>query len=340
MFGKNGSLLGVACEHGRLSLALVKQGVLKQSVWEEIPENIVEGSEIVSRNLFAAFLKETMAKNHISCKNVAYSLPDRKVLTRFITMPKMSEDQIRLNIPFEFRDFISGELKEYVFDYAYQPPKNQAQAESESSGKIRLFAAALSRNDLNEADEMFKMAGLRMKKAAPRFCAFEALLRLLPTPDKRERERCFLDIGNKHSQMMIFKDGRYKLVHMIDIGEHRIIQAVADEKNVDMHIAKTYLEENYEDCQNLPSVVNVYKDISIEVLKGINYYEVSDMSSNLQDITICGLGATIQPLVGLLRDRLSGRNMNANTMGELLPEWNKDGLINVTASSLGQSIEQ
>ena len=335
MLGKTDDVLGIACEHNQLSLTLIKGGTVKKTVSKEIPENIVSGSNIRARNLFADFLKEMMRENQISCKNAAYALPGEAVFTRNINTPKMDPEQIRINVPYEFRDFIRGELKEYVFDYLILP-EEQGTGE-ENAATQRLFAVAVERSYLEETAEMFLRAGLRLIKAAPTICSYEALLTLLDTEEERNKERCFLDIGRGHTGMLIYKNGHYKLMHMIDNGERRIVQAVADEMNVDMHIAITYLHSNYENCMELPSVVNVYKDFSLEVLKGINFYEVSDMTSRLADLTICGNGAQIPPLVDLLKKRIA---MNVTTLEELLPEWNKGGQLNLSALSLGVALSR
>ena len=332
-FGDNDSILGVSCGHGRIALSLIKGGKLKKSLWRDVDESILERSEIKSKRLFAEFLKDLMKENGISCRNVAFGIPDTDVFTRTVTMPAMSDDQIRLNIPFEFRDFIYGELKEFIFDYAYLPEFNTE--EPAGRKEITLFAAAMPRTQLHDLEEMFKTVGLRLVKAMPKICAFEAILRLLPSEEEVRKERCIIDIGQGHTRLMIYKNGRYKLVHMIEMGERNIIRAVADEMNVDMHIARTYVETNYDNCNELPAAINVYKDISLEILKGLNFYEVSDMSARLADVTLYGGGSQVRPLVDLLKQRIS---MNVVTMSEMPPAWNSDGDLNITAGSLGLAL--
>lgn len=329
--GSREAVVGITCEHNRIALTLARGGEVRKSVWADVGENIVDGAEIKSRSLFAAQLKELMREQKISCRRAAFALPGEDVFTRTITMPKMDDDQIRINVPFEFRDFIQGELKDYVFDYAYLPTDGAGIGET-GEPTVTLFAAAVPRSYLEETKAMFRMAGLRLVKVTPELCAYESLLGLLPSEEERNKERCFLDIGNGHSRMLVYKNGRYKLMHMIDIGERRIVQTIADEMNVDMHIAMTYLMTRYEGCDRLPAVENAYKDISLEVLKGLNFYEVSDMSARLADVTLCGGGAMIAPLVELLKERIT---MEVVTVDELLPEWNTDGMINITAPSLG-----
>ena len=327
---KHRSVVGVVCEHNRLSITWFSGGAVRKYVCVDVGENIARGSDILAPGLFSSLLRDTLKENGIKCKHAAYAIPGETVFTRTITMPRMADEQVRLNIPFEFRDFISGELKDYVFDYSYI--RNGAGVDDSGEPVVKVFAAALPKGFLSDTIAMFSAAGLRLVKAAPELSSYEALLSLLPTEEEQAKERCFLDIGRNHTRMLIYKDHRYKLMHMIDIGESAIIRNIADEKNVDMHIAATYLRTKFEDCDKLPSVISAYKDISLEVMKSINFYEVSDMSARLRDLTICGEGAQIEPLVDLLKTRIA---MNVTTMDELLPEWNKDGLLALTAPSLG-----
>lgn len=329
----NGSTVGVVCEDNRLILTWIKGGDVKKSICADLGDNIIDGSNIKSHHLFASFLKETLKEHGISAKFAAYAIPGELVFTRNVRLPRMSEEQLRINIPFEFRDFIQGELKEYVFDYAYIPDANKDTSHDDS---VKLFLAAIPRSYLEEITETFRMAGLKLVKAAPEFCTYESLIRLLMTKEEREKERCFLDIGRSNSRMMIFKDGHYKLMHLLDVGMRQIVMAIADEMNVDEHLASTYLDTKYEGCDKLPEVEKVYKKISIEVLKGINFYEVSDVSARLEDMTLCGGGATVEPLVELLKKRVT---LNVTTMNELLPAWNSNGDLNITGTSLGIVVE-
>ena len=106
----------------------MRGGVVRKSYWEEIPDNIVEGNKILSYNLFAEFLKEQMKDKGLKCKKAAYVIPDSDIFVRKVSMPKLEEEQLRDNIPFEFKDFIQGELNQYVFDYVKRSNDNEEEA--------------------------------------------------------------------------------------------------------------------------------------------------------------------------------------------------------------------
>ena len=324
---RNDGVLGISVSHDFLSLTLMKGSVVRKSVWEEFPDHIVEDSKIISQNLFAEFLKEQLKKNKINCKNVAYVISDADIFVRNVTMPKIDEAQIRFNIPFEFKDLIQGELNNYVFDYV-----ERKYGYEEGSNTINLLAYAVPIGVITQIRDTLKLAGLKLVKALPETSVYETLLGALGKEEEILKERCFMDIGLKTIRMMVFRNGEFKVSHMIDIGEERVIDAIADELNIDRHLAVTYLRSKYHDCDRIQKAIDAYKDISIEVMKGLNFYEMSDMSSRLNDVVLCGVGATTEPLVEMLKKRLDKEVL---TLDELYPKLKKDKEINVTYGSVG-----
>ena len=118
--------------------------------------------------------------------------------------------------------------------------------------------------------------------------------------------------------------------HFIDIGENKIIQSIADDLNIDVNLAETYLRSNYQNCQDCRGAVNAYKDISLEIIKGLNYYDMSDMTSKLKDVVLCGPGSMTEPLVSLLKERI---DRAVYTVQEMLPGGSDDKGLNVTFAS-------
>ena len=331
---KNDGIVGVYALHGRLALSM-KQGKAYKTMWVDIPDNIIRDDVIVAKNLFATFMKDTMRENGFKCKKAAYVLGSDVVLMRNVNIPRMNEEQVRVNLPFEFRDFIRGELKEYIFDYAYRPQQNETE-EEQIPETMNLLAAAVPAEHYDELNEIFQIAGMKLVKAVPEICVLESLLKLYDNEEEFLKERCFLDIGNKRIRMQVFKNGCFKLSHVVDIGEKHIVRTIADEMNVDMSLARTYLRTNYQDCATMPKVIDAYKDIATEMIRGFNYYEMSDMSSRLNDVVLYGSGAMIDPLVDVLEEQIG---MNVVTMNDTFPSLNMAGDLNITASAIGALLD-
>ena len=324
---KNEGIIGISVNHGRIALTMMKAGRIDRTIWEEVPENIVDGSRILSRNLFADFLKDKLKENGIKCKKAAYTLPEEDLFIKSIKLPAMTDEQLKYNVPFEFNDYIRGEMKDYIFDYI-----KRETAEDSGSGQIELFAYAVLAETISDLQEMLQMAGLKLEKVLPETIACEALMALVEDHDEERPEKCLLDIGPRSIRMMIFRNGRYSLTHQIDTGEIRAITVIADELGVDMHLAAAYMRANHNDCNRITAVVNAFKDISLEILKGLNYHEMSDMTARLGEVILCGTGALTEPLVEILKERIDKK---VSTVDEFLSGYGTDKEINVTYTSAG-----
>ncbi len=329
---KKETIVGISVNHGNLALTESKAGQVVKTQWFEIPENIVDGTKIVSGNLFAGFLQEKLKENGIKCKKAAYTIADEDIFIKNISMPNITDEQLRYNIPFEFSDYIHGELKDYIFDFI-----KRDKTDDPTVTQIKLLAYAIPSEAVSNLQQIFLMAGLKLVKILPETVAYEAILQLSGHEDEDKTSKCFLDIGRRNIRMMIFKNGEFSLSHQIDTGENHAINVIADELGVDTHLANTYLRTNHNDCNRQTSVVNAFKDISLEILKGLNYYEMSDMTTKLSEVILCGTGALTEPLVEILKERI---DKNVYTMDEFLSQYSDQKDINVTYSSVGTILSE
>ena len=112
------SILGIDIGANRLKLAVLTNGRVKKTVSVPVPENLYRDGRITSPDTMAGLLRETLDKNHIRVQDAAVVLSDDPLYLRVLNMPPMSEEQLTYNLPYEFNDYITGELKDYVFDYA------------------------------------------------------------------------------------------------------------------------------------------------------------------------------------------------------------------------------
>ncbi len=324
---KKEAIIGISVNHGNMALTVFKAGQVVKTFWEEIPENIVEGTKIISSVLFAGFIQDKLKTNGIKCKKAAYTIADEDIFIKNLSMPNITEEQLRYNIPFEFNDYIHGELKDYIFDFI-----RRDKADDPTNNQIRLLAYAVQAQTIANLQQILQMAGLKLVKVLPETIAYEALLDIVGAKEEERVSKCFLDIGRRNIRMMIFKNGEFSLSHQIDIGENHAVNVIADELGVDSHLANTYLRTNYNDCNRKTPVVNAFKDISLEILKGLNYYEMSDMTSKLGEVILCGTGALTEPLVEILKERI---DKNVYTMDEFLSQYCNEKDINVTYASAG-----
>ena len=231
----------------------------------------------------------------------------------------MTQSQLAYNLPYEFRAYITDELRNYAFDYAMiSTPQDLAQppAEDEEGGSMELLAAACPVTLLEDARAMLRKAGLKLEKAAPPVSAWSSLIRA-SFGNAQDREFCILDIGSTSIRMYMFRGDSHTATHNIETGTAIIEQALAEETGADIHLARTYLLTNHEGCQTGETCSAVYNRISVELVRALNFYRFSNPESKLQDLWLSGGGADIAPLRQLLQNT---PGYTVHTAADLLPD--------------------
>ena len=111
-------ILGVDIGSDSLKLALSRNGVIQKTAVARMPTNLLKDGRITSPQSMGELIRETMREQGIRASKAAVSLASESVYIRTVTMPRMSADQLLYNIPYEFNDYITDELNNYIFDYA------------------------------------------------------------------------------------------------------------------------------------------------------------------------------------------------------------------------------
>ena len=277
-------------------------------------------------------------------------LPNEVVFVRNVVMPRMTADQLAYNLPYEFRDYITEELKDYVYDYAMlstpeelkQKKKTPAPAADEATEvseeeiaagqSMEVMAAAVPLSLIEESRAMLRKAGVKLIKAAPAVCCFIPLIRSLETDAGKPGEYCILDLGYQSIRLYMFRGDRHMVTRVLELGLSSIDNVIADAYNVDVHLAHTYLLTNYEDCLNKEFCQNAYGNIAVELMRALNFYRFSNPDSQLSDVWLCGGGAVIGPLQKTFSDTL---DMNIHQAAELFPEAEQPENCNAMIQAVG-----
>lgn len=356
------TILGVDIGYDSLKLALVNGRTVKKYAVVPMPKNLIREGRVVSTETMGELIRRSMKEHGIRANRAAVALPNETVFIRSVTTPLMTVDQLNYNLPFEFRDYITDELKDFLFDYAVVSV-SEAKAEEGAAGEdaesaegsniMELMAVAAPKPLIEETRETLHRAGLKLVKAAPTVCAYQALIRAnmetgadkpkktkkpkkaKKTNDGQEagdaqsteeapsaetarptKEYCILDLGYQSIRMYMFREDRHMVTRILELGMNSLDQVIADAYSVDVHLAHTYLVSNYENCQSQEYCMNAYGTITVELMRALNFYRFSNPDSRLEDIWICGGGARIRPLQESIAETL---DLRIHSAGELLP---------------------
>ena len=159
--------LGIDIEDRFLKLVVMKDGKVQKTCLEVMPDNIVMGGRIAAFHALSDYLRDTVRRNKIRVKDVAFALPSETYYIRRVKLPKMTAVQLQINLPYEFHDYLQDDTDQYVFDYSVL---------SVDEKSIELLIAALSKRQVEQYKEMCKRAGLRLCKLVPDVLAIQEIV--------------------------------------------------------------------------------------------------------------------------------------------------------------------
>ena len=321
------SCLGIDIGKDQLKLVLMKGETIQKAVSVQMPEGLLKEGRIVSVETTGELIRKTMKENKIRCKEAAVVVSSGICFLRNVTMPEMTADQLVYNLSYEFRDYITDELKKYAFDYSWgsaeelpkakkpkkQPkkkkgeekPDEKAEDSEERRGEMELLAAAAPLEAIDDLRLMARKAGLKLTFAAPEVSACENLLHYkLKEESDKDKEYGILDLGSTSSRLLIFKGDRHQVTRIIERGMEQVEELLADSLHIDIHLAHTWLLTNHEDCVNSEICQDAFSQISVELMRALNFYQFSNPDSRLEDIYICGGGASIASMRESLKENL------------------------------------
>ena len=343
------TILGIDIGYDTLKLALMSGTQIKNAIVVSTPQSLVKEGRVVSIETMSDLIRSAMKNNGIRCNQAALVLPNEVVFVRNVVMPRMNTEQLEYNLPYEFRDYITEELKDYVYDYAMlsTPEELKAAAKKSADGQpaqegetdelgpgqsMEVMAAAVPASLIEDSRAMLRKAGLRLVKAAPAVCTYIPLIRQLEANTGVTGEYCILDLGYQSIRMYMFRGDRHIVTRVLEIGLSSLDNVIADVYNVDVHLAHTYLMSNYEDCQNKDFCKNAYNNIAVELMRALNFYRFSNPDSQLADVWLCGGGAVIRSLQDSIAETL---DMKIHQAEELFPKGKVPEGSNVLVQAVG-----
>ena len=278
--------LGFDIGSNSLKIAVLKG---REARIEEVrlPENMVDAAgQIALPHAFAQFLRQTRKELSLPRGPAALVLPPSQVICRLVTMPRMTTEQLMLNLPYEFSDFIQGVADQYHCDYAVCA----STGEEDGDQGVPMMAAAAAKQTLEGYMRMFRQAGLKLKTVLPQEMA---LIQLCQAQGAGPDEFCFVDLGHQFTRITVVWRDRVQATRQIALGGRNIDTVVANELGVDPFLSNTYKATNFQDVLALPAISEVCDRVAVEILKVINFYQFTYRSSNLSGIYLAGGGAAL-----------------------------------------------
>ena len=325
------SLIGIDVGVSELKMALWDGKKIKKLISIPMLENLVKDGVIVSYDAMADFIKQSIKGNRLT-EDVSVILPANYSFLKRLNLPKMTKQQLEVNLPYEFRDFLTQGKDKYFYDYAVNGFLKSEEEEGEET--MDLLAACSAKDIISEYRNMFKRAGLRLAVAIPVECAYYNIIKA--QKEDTDKVFAFVDFGYNATRLFIFSGANYEVTRVIDIGMKTVIEAIAEDANVDEHMALGYLQTNHNNCLEKGGPRNVYDAIASELRKATNFYSFSHRDSELTELYCCGGGQHVE----LLRKAVeAGTELRLKDISELLPPVEGGGDPVSFTAAIGAAIQ-
>ncbi len=278
--------IGIEIGSDTLKLTVMSNGAVKKMAVERMPENLVREGRMVSAPAFTSFVKDMMKANKISGGKCSLVLPAKTVVSMRVNIPVMSESELKLNLPYEFREYVGKDVDKYDYDYIVI---------GIHGGVMNLYAAAVRKQLVEDYYDALKKAGLTLKQAMPVEMAW---LNVITQASALPEKYAIVDLGHNTTRVAIFAKGDYIMGKDIEMGGSLLDETIAQNMNIDAFVARTRKESNMDQVLDNEYMIDSYNRIAIEVMKAINFYNFTRDSEDslLKDVYVCGGGAFVEPL--------------------------------------------
>ena len=164
----------------------------------------------------------------------------------------------------------------------------------------------------------------------------DAIKRIADELAQIAEEYGILDLGHHAVTMYMYKGDRHVATREFEMGLSSLDDIVADKFGVEKHLAHTYVLNNFENCLEAEECTTFYDNISVELMRAINFYEFSNQGSSMTDIWVCGGGAVNLPLIRSIDETLEA---NLHPLYKLLPGEENVPQNNAFAQAIGITLE-
>lgn len=292
----NKNMIGVQFDSDEICLAQYSGNSIRLYS-ERMPEDLVRNDQIVSQETFAEFVRDIRKKGRFTGSACSLVLPFTVSYFRAVSMPPMSDSQLKLNLPYEFKDFVGNDSFKYNFDYAVRSIDYDDNGQATN---MELMAAAAPKEALDNYAYVLKKAGLKLKKAIPTEMAMLNVARHAVIKGAvLDAEECICNIGMSATTLSIIKNGELSAFKVIDIGCEQADSIIANIYGIDKYLAASYRNTNYENVLDSEEFGTIYERLAVEITKTINFFRYENPDSQLGSITWTGS-------CGWLGDRLNG----------------------------------
>ena len=266
---------------------------IKDFVITELPANLKSNGLINSKDEMASFLHELINKNNFSTKYAVFSINGKNAFVREITMPIMSDEELKQAVTWDAGQYVPYETDTYYMDFAKFGSLTP-------DGQQPIVLVAAPKEIVDSIVEISDVLGLKILKIDI------DVLSICRTLSKGFEEFILLDIGLDYSMMTIFQSGAPVAQRALQQGWGHFINAVAEVMGTDNRKAETLITTRnlLIDCDNdfeeasvaLTALRGAVNSLVHECRLTSDYYTTNKREAVFTHLVLAGAGSALPGL--------------------------------------------
>ena len=280
-----------------LELKSVKGGYQLKNIGEAllpkdaIVNKIIDNYDAVSETMAALF-----SDLRVKTKNVAISISGHSVIIKKVSLPKMSENELRESIPWELEQYIPQSIHDVNYDYQIMPGETP-------EGNIDVLIVAAKKDVTNSYVSVVREAGLNPVVVDVDVFALENMY-MVNYPES-DGLVSLVNIGASVTNINILKDGISVFTRDITTGGNLYTEWIMKETNAGFEEAEL-LKTSAKDGQMPPELEQVTREfvdmISGEIKRTLDFFSSTLWTSKVNQILIGGGSSGVAGLRDALSD--------------------------------------
>ena len=268
------------------SASLICLGMTKAS--SSVREPLIEAIRSLSKEI------------NVTAKEAVISVSGASVMVRFVSMPKMRDDELKGAIRFEAEKHIPFPINDCIIDH-------QILRKNDKEGKLEILLVAAKKDSIMNKVSIAEESGFSVSAVdVDTFAVANAFLRS-PSHATAGKAAALLNIGSNFTNVGIVKDGVLCFARDIIIGGNDFNQAIAKTLNIDIKSAEDIKLSSKERLQEIAACMKgVTGNLLDETRLSLNYYE-NQCGRGVDEIYISGASAVIPSLEALFQEAFESK---------------------------------
>ena len=240
----------------------------------------------------AVAVKKLYSDLKVTTRNVVVALPEDQVVTRIITLPKLTDEELESALKWEAEQYVPFPLAEATLTYEI------LDGQKSPEGKMTVLLVAALNRLIDKTVKVVKAAGL-----VPVSIETEMLSMVRSLTDASKDIILFLDLGAKSVDIAITDNGRLCLTRSVATAGEALTRSISSELGLEFAQAEEYKRAYGINPANLngkvaKAIEPAMEAVAKEVDQAVQFFQTANKGKMVKQIIASG-GTSLLPHIVL-----------------------------------------